>query len=88
MSGKFWPAVFAGTISIQEQHLFSLPARMGGMGVRNPVDTAKINFTTSRAGTSNIVDAIKGSKQFSTSDYSILMSEVASKPFNSLMRTN
>ena len=33
MSGKFWPAVFAGTISIQEQHLFSLPARMGwGMG--------------------------------------------------------
>ena len=26
MSGKFWPAVFAGTISIQEQHLFSLPA--------------------------------------------------------------
>ena len=31
----FWPAVFAGTISNQEHHLFTLPARMG-MGVRNP----------------------------------------------------
>ena len=25
----FWPAVFAGTISNQEHHLFTLPARMG-----------------------------------------------------------
>ena len=61
MSGKFWPAVFASTITLQEQHLFSLPARMGGMGIRNPVDTAKVNFTISRT---NIVDGIKGSKFF------------------------
>ena len=26
MNGKFWPAVFAGTITFQEQLLFSLPA--------------------------------------------------------------
>ena len=74
----FSPAVFAGTISNQEHHLFTLPARMGGMGVRNPVETSKVAFATSRAGTSNIVDAIKGYKQFSTSDHSIQMSEAAS----------
>ena len=50
----------------------------GGMGVRNPVETSKVAFATSRAGTSNIVDAIKGYKQFSTSDHSIQMSEAAS----------
>ena len=74
----FWPAVFAGTISNQEHRLFTLPARMGGMGVRNPVETSKIAFATSRAGTSNIVDAIKGCKQFSIPDHSIQMSEAAS----------
>ena len=31
MNGKFWPAVFAGTLTLQEKLLFSLPARMGGM---------------------------------------------------------
>ena len=34
--------------------------RGAGMGVRNPVETAEVAFATSRAGTSNIVDAIKG----------------------------
>ena len=78
MNQMFWPAGFAGTISNQEHHLFALPARMGGMGVRNPVEISKVAFTTSRAGTSNIVDAIKHYKQFSTSDHSIQMSEAAS----------
>ena len=48
------------------------------MGVRNPVETSKVAFATFRAGTSNIVDAIKGCKQFSASDHSIQMSEAAS----------
>ena len=37
---------------------------MGSLGVRKPVETAKVAFGTSRAGTSNIVDAINGCKQF------------------------
>ncbi|KAL5484235.1 hypothetical protein EMCRGX_G020696 [Ephydatia muelleri] len=56
----FWPAIFEGTISDHEKQLFSIPARLGGMGVRNPIESAKIAYTTSRAGTRNIVDAIKG----------------------------
>ena len=38
--------------------------------------------------TSNIVDAIKGSKQFSTSDHSILMSEVASNMRKTLQQSD
>ena len=88
MNGKFWPAVFAGTITLQEQLLFSLPARMGGMGIRNPVDTAKVNYTISRASTSNIVDAIKSSKHFSATDHSILMSEAASNMSKTLQQSD
>ena len=54
----FWPAIFEGTISDHEKQLFSIPARLGGMGVCNPIESAKIAYTTSRAGTRNIVDAI------------------------------
>ena len=59
---RILPNLMRSILSFQEQLLFSFPARMGGMGIHNPVDTAKVNYTTSRAGTSNIVDAIKGSK--------------------------
>ena len=40
----FWPAIFEGTISDLEKQLFSIPARLGGMGVRNPIKTAKIAY--------------------------------------------
>ena len=30
---RFWPSVFGGQISTAEQHLFSLPTRLGGMGI-------------------------------------------------------
>ena len=71
----FWPAIFEGTISDLEKQLFSIPARLGGMGVRNPIKTAKIAYTTSRAGTRNIVDAIKGKMEFSLPDHNVLMSD-------------
>eukprot|EP00731_Ephydatia_muelleri_P014402 Em0008g122a len=45
-----------------------------GMGVRNPIESAKIAYTTSRAGTRNILDAIKGKMEFSLPDHNVLMS--------------
>ena len=64
----FWPAIFEGTISDLERQLFSIPARLGGMGVCNPIKTANIAYTTSRAGTRNIVDD-------SLPDHNVLMSD-------------
>ena len=62
----FWPAIFEGTISDHEKQL---------LGVRNPIESAKIAYTTSRAGTRNIVDAIKGKIEFSLPDHNVLMSD-------------
>ena len=53
----FWPAVFADThIQLRASPVYT---SCMNMGVRNPVETS-----TSRAGTSNIVDGIKDCKQF------------------------
>ena len=41
---------------------------MGGMGVRNPIETADGAYKTSRTGMSLIVDAIKGKGSFSMLD--------------------
>ena len=49
------------------------------MGVRNPTESAKIAYITSRAGTRNIVDAIKGKAEFSLPDHNVLMSEAYGK---------
>ena len=46
---KFWPAVFLGSTSATEMSLFSLPtiSMHGGLGVRNPVDSAPLLYTAS-----------------------------------------
>eukprot|EP00731_Ephydatia_muelleri_P028196 Em0019g1069a len=67
---KFWPSVFGGQISNSEQHLFSLPTRLGGMGIFDPVELANVAYTTSRACTNLVVDAIKNNADFVVSSYS------------------
>ena len=54
---EYVPIQDAGALYIQSR---ALP--VPGMGVYNPVETAEVIFATSRAGTTNIVDAIKGYK--------------------------
>ena len=84
----FWPAIFEGTISDHEKQLFSIPvpARLGGMGVRNPIESAKIAYTTSRAGTRNIVEAIKGKMEFSLPDHNVLMSDAMANMHTTLQQ--
>ena len=47
------------TVSDFEKTLFSLPARHGGLGIRDPLSTAASSFASSRKCTAHIVDAIK-----------------------------
>ena len=51
--------------SAEECILYSLPARMGGLNVSNPVNTAETLYNTSREATSILVQSIKGLTQFS-----------------------
>ena len=61
----FWPALFQGTVSDSEKKMFSLPARHGGLGIRDPLSTAVSSFANSRKCTAHIVDAIKCNSFFS-----------------------
>ena len=61
----FWPALFQETVSDSEKKLFSLPARHGGLGIRDPLSTAVSSFANSRNCTAHIVDAIKCNSFFS-----------------------
>ena len=47
-----YPALLSGPTSIQELCLFALPARFGGFGVSDPVESALMAFSSSHEGTS------------------------------------
>ena len=74
---------FLTDISQLELRLFTLPARMGGMGVNSPVEAARTAFITSRAYTNVIVTAIKGKEDFSVYDHLQQMTQ-AKKEMNHL----
>ena len=56
------------------------------MRVRNPIESAKIAYTTSRAGTRNIMDAIKGNMEFSLPDHNVLMSDAMANMHTTLQQ--
>ena len=57
-------------MSASELSLFTLPAHLGGMGIKDPVDSAGIVFSTSRTCTKKILDAIKRQEEFCVFDHS------------------
>ena len=62
---RFIPTVLGGSISEHEKVLLSLPARMGGMGIRDPTEAAQCAYTTSRDSTTTVSASIKGKAEFS-----------------------
>lgn len=58
-----------GSISEQEKVLFSLPARKGGLGIRDPVESANVAYSAAQESTVKIVSAIKGDEEFSVQEY-------------------
>ena len=45
---KLIPAIVGRTVSNIERRILALPIRMGGLGIQNPVQTAKYEFETSK----------------------------------------
>ena len=52
------PTLFGCELSTNERTLLSLPTRMSGLNILNPVVTAQLNYTTSRRLTNPIVEAL------------------------------
>jgi hypothetical protein len=76
---KFLPRVLGGTVSDQEKSLFSLPARSGGMGIRDPVESARVAYSESKENTIKIVRAIKGIEEFSVHEHRETIAESHAK---------
>ena len=62
---QFYPAVLSGPVSEFEVRLFDLPARAGGLGISDPVESASVAFTSSLQSSAVLWAAISGQAEFS-----------------------
>lgn len=68
---KFLPALFGGDITDTEQHLFSLPTRIGGLGINNTTTTSKTMYDSSRDSSDIIVKSLKGEIEYHNGEHRI-----------------
>ena len=52
----FIPSIIGRKINDLERRIFALPVRMGGLGITNPVESAKHEYHTSKCVTRNLVE--------------------------------
>ena len=65
----FWPCLFGGPVDDREADLFSLPTRLGGLGVRDPVRMSVHSFSASRLGSEQIVSYMRDGGRFLVGDH-------------------
>ena len=83
MNLYFWPAILEGTIYDHEKQLFSIPARLGGMGVHNPTENAKINILHPEQAQDTL---LMPSKEFSLPDHNVIMSDAMANMHTTLQQ--
>ena len=75
---KFIPAIIGRKVTDIERKIFSLPVRLGGLGIQNPVHTADIEFRNSSIVTRNLTKMIEDQDADLTNyNSSQVMSEIA-----------
>ena len=55
---KLLPALVGRSLSDEERKIFSLPVKLGGMGIYDPTKTADNEFAASARITANLTDII------------------------------
>ena len=77
---EFWPSLFGSEVTEDEASLFTLPTRMGGMGVRDPTKSVEMSYEASKSGSSQIIEKITGrEEEFSVADHYIHFVEAGEK---------
>jgi hypothetical protein len=64
LRNEFLPALLGQAISNLDRSLFSLPARLGGLGLRNPTQTASLSHSTSKTATKVLSVAIQQGQSY------------------------
>ena len=76
LNDVFYPILLGGSVSGHEVRLFGFPARFGGLGISDPVKSADLAFSSSREGSSVLVDSIHGVTEFSVTAHLDLLARV------------
>ena len=63
------PALLGQECSTNDRSLFSLPLRLGGLNIKNPVTTATAHYTSSRSACELLINAVTGDTSFSSYDH-------------------
>ena len=63
---NFFPALFDSDVSELETSMFFLSARMGGLGIHDPIDLRDVDIDSSHDG---VTAAIDGTTEFDWSEY-------------------
>ncbi|BES95058.1 Hypothetical protein NTJ_07867 [Nesidiocoris tenuis] len=66
---KLTPAILGRTVDPEEHDLFSLPARLGGLQIENPVSTSVTASAISKEATSKLVTSITTGVQLDTVEH-------------------
>ena len=66
---NFFPALFDSDVSELETSMFFLPARMGGLGIRDPIDLCDVDFDSSHDEVTVISAAVDGTSEFDWSEH-------------------
>ncbi len=82
---KLIPSIFGREVSDLERRILALPFRLGGLGIRNPVETASREYAASRGITKQLTDRICEQNQ---DIHSINISEVKSAKEAMLLNRN
>ena len=69
IANKVLPAIFGNEISGNERKLFSLPARMGGLGVEDPREMNSSAYRNSKKSCEKLIEAIRGIDEFVKEDH-------------------
>ena len=76
MANDVLPAIFGCDVSDLERTLFSLPARFGGLGIGDPTEMSHLAYSNSRRSSEEIVQAMKGTKEFVGEDHIDLVHQI------------
>ena len=96
LASNFLPAIFGVEVSSAERDLLSLPLRMGGLGIVNPVTAAPYCYSASIHSTTSLVKFITGSLSFeldahiatvslAKDQYRVSLNEYFNGKFNALL---
>ena len=76
LMNEFFPALTGNTINDQEYNILAKPIRMAGLGIRDPIASAKNSFETSKKATKMLTESMIAGTPVNIDLYELNLKEV------------